>query len=365
MQPVSKRQIVRFCLFCLALFLVTWALYRLYSPLLIPFGISLLLSYLLAPFVAFWVRRRVPRALVVFILVVTSIALGTVAFVSFIPGIYREVLALVRTMPGVLNNAIQTWLPTLNDMILGMEFISQEQINIIANEILEFVRLSDKLHDAMLTILRTAPQVLGTMLNYVLIPIFTFFLLNDYEVNKSRFFSLIPRDTVAPFKELLRRIGFTLRGVIKGQLTVAGIMGVLYIVGFSVIGLPSAYVIGAVTGICRIIPYLELVVGLTLGLVAVLSDFQSWGQLIGLFLVFLIGQTVDGMVITPKIVGKHSGLHPFVVIISVISFANLFGFWGVLLAVPVIAVLKVIVTSALPFYKASPAYDPRNQFLDK
>ncbi len=99
-------------------------------------------------------------------------------------------------------------------------------------------------------------------------------------------------------------------------------------------------------------------------MIALLTDFHGWGQLLGLLLVFVIVQSVDGVLITPRIIGKQSGLHPFVVIISVISFAQLFGFWGVLLAVPVIAVAKVIITAAIPFYKSSPAFDPRNTFDD-
>jgi predicted PurR-regulated permease PerM len=365
MHKTSKRQILRFCIFCAALLVVFWSFYSLYFPLLIPFGISLFLSYLLAPFVAFWHRAKIPRSVVVFLLVGISISIGAIACVSIIPGLYSEVMALVRSVPGVLDTAMQTWVPAINAQILELDFISQEQLDVVVKEIREFVRFSDQLHQAMLTVLRTAPQVLGTVMNIILVPLFTFFLLKDFEENKAKFYSLVPRDILAPFHQLMMRIGLTLRRVIKGQMIVAAIVGVLYIVGFSIIGLPSALVIGAVAGICRIIPYLDVVVGGSLGVVALLANFHSWGQLLGLLLVFVIVQSVDGIFITPRIIGKQSGLHPFVVIISVISFAQLFGFWGVLLAVPVIAVVKVIIMSAIPVYKASPAFDPRNKFSDE
>jgi predicted PurR-regulated permease PerM len=358
----SKRQIIRFSLFCAALFAVFWGFYSLYSPLIIPFGISLFISYLLAPFVSFLSRSRLPRSLVVFSLVVITIAVMAIAGVWVIPGLYSEVMNLVHRIPAVLDTAVQSWVPAINARVLELGFVSQEQIDLIVKELREFVRFSDQLHLAAMTVLRTAPQVLGTVLNIVLVPEITFFLLKDFEDIKNKFYSLIPRDILAPFHFLLDRIGNTLRRVIKGQLMVAGIVGVLYIIGFLIIGLPSAAVIGAVAGICRIIPYLDVIVGGTLGLVALLSNFHTWGQVFGLFLVFLIVQTFDGMILTPRIIGKQSGLPPFVVIISVISFSQLFGFWGVLLAVPVIAIAKVVISSLIPFYKSSPAFDPRNTF---
>ncbi len=362
MYRASKRQISRFVLFCLALVVISWLLSVVFSPLLVPFGISLFLSYLLAPFVAFCNRRWMPRTLVVLTLLILTLALGTLISIIFIPHIYSEVLELVRTMPRVVDTVVQTWLPSINQSVLQMGIINQEQINVVVKEVLEFVQLSDKLHQALLTILRTAPQVVGTLLNLVLIPLFTFFLLKDYELLKEQFYGFIPRDILQPFKVLMQRIGQILRQVIKGQLMVAGIVGLLYIIGFWVIDLRSATVIGAVAGICRIIPYVDLLVGGSLALVALFSNFHGGGQLFGLLLVFLIVQSVDGMVITPRIVGKKSGLHPFMVIISVISFGSLLGFWGVILAIPLIAIAKVIIGSAIPFYKASPAYDPQQTF---
>ena len=137
---------------------------------------------------------------------------------------------------------------------------------------------------------------------------------------------------------------------------VAGILAVLYILGFSIIGLQGAFAIGLIAGACRIINYLDVIVGGTLSLMVILSDFQGIGQLLAVAGVFLVVQSVDGMFITPRVIGDRVGLHPVLVIVSILSFGDLFGFWGVLLAIPVLAVAKVLWFSTKPFYLASRPY---------
>ena len=159
------------------------------------------------------------------------------------------------------------------------------------------------------------------------------------------------------------RVSDALRDAIKGQAIVAGILAVLYVAGLSMIGLQGAVAIGLLSGICRLIPYLDVIIGGSLSLIVVLSDFQGAGQLLAVAGVFLIVQSLDGMLITPRIIGEKVGLHPIIVIVSIIAFGESFGFWGVILAIPGIAVAKVVWYSAKPFYFASKAYDSEIDFV--
>ena len=169
---------------------------------------------------------------------------------------------------------------------------------------------------------------------------------------------IVPVDLIRPVGVFRRRINRALQSVITGQAMVAASLALLYVIGLTVVGLQSAVAIGVVAGLCRLVPYLDVVVGAALSVIVIVSDFHGWGQVAAVALVFLIVQVIDGMYITPRIIGEKIGLHPAVVILSVFAFADWFGFWGVLMVIPVIAVGKVVLTTVLPYYRASRAYWP-------
>ena len=123
-----------------------------------------------------------------------------------------------------------------------------------------------------------------------------------------------------------------------------------------VFGFPFAISIAIVAGICRVVPYLDVVVGGLLSLIVILSNFENYGQVIGIVAVFGVVQAADGMFITPRIIGERVGIHPIVVILSVLALGDWFGFWGVLLAIPAVAVGKILAGALLPYYKRSHVY---------
>jgi predicted PurR-regulated permease PerM len=173
--------------------------------------------------------------------------------------------------------------------------------------------------------------------------------------------SVIPRDLLAFTIDLFQKINMTFFKVIVGQVSIASVLGVVYITGFNIIGLSYATAIGAIAGVCRLIPYFDIVVALMLSFVIVVSDISSYGfsTIIGVLIVIVAAQLLDALFITPKIIGKAVGLHPGIVMASVVAFGYQWGFWGVLLAVPVVAVAKLLVTLWLPFYYGSECYDPK------
>jgi predicted PurR-regulated permease PerM len=343
----------RFVAFC-SVFLVGGLLLSfLYQPMWLPIFVGLFISYLLVP----WVDRfgksgakRVCGILGFLLLFYTIVALLAI---WGLPELYTELFALTRRIPAVYQTLLTKWVPWLQSMLISSGLFSPKEISTFFVEWKEALQLVDRAQQALTTLWRTVPNVLGTVLNFCLIPVVSFCILQHYHSIRHHMTRYVPHDLRAPLQIFGHRVDQTIRSVLKGQVTVAFLVTLCYLIGFSLIGLPSALTIGVIAGSCRLIPYLDLVVGGVLSLIVILSDFHGMGQLLSLLIVFVTVQSLDGMVITPRIIGERIGLHPMIVILSILSFAQWFGFWGVLLAIPTIALLKVLWVSATPFYWAS------------
>lgn len=348
-------RVKRFLIFILAAGLITSLILYIYQSLIVPIGISVFLTYLLIPLVE-KLDSFLPRTVVVSLLLVTTILLVSFAVIRLFPVLYKEVLHLILQIPTVVDVAINSWLPYLREMVGSSKLIDEQDFDKLISEIASVSQVSEKAVSALSTIWSSFPKVLGTVINLVMTPLITFFLLLHWERIKGFLGKYVPVDLKSDCKRFFERVDETLSSVIKGQITVAGILAGLYILGFSIIGLDAAVVIGLVSGVCRIVPYLDIIVGGSLSLVAVLSHFQSVGQIVGVVIVFVVVQTLDGMLITPRVIGERAGLHPAVVIVSVIAFGSFWGFWGVILAIPLVAVVKSLWLAATPYYFASKLY---------
>lgn len=354
----ERRRGRRLLWFSLGALVVGLLLGTIYLSLLLPILVSAFFAYLLLPLVDRLERRRIPRAVAIPMIVVGAMAVLTIFIVQFSPILYRQVLSLVSLIPTAFTTVMETWLPLAEKYVAGLGFVTAEQVHRYISGVSLMSRVEAHLQAGLVGLWATGSRLAGGILNMLLIPVLTFFFLKDYRRFAANVRKLIPRDLLGPARDLRRRMDVTLRTLIKGQVTVAGILAVMYVVGLSIVGLRSAIVIGLVAGICRVIPYMDVVVGAVLSTVVLLSDFHGWGQVLGVIVVFLVVQAIDGAFITPAVLGDRIGLHPMLVIASVIAFANWWGFWGVLLAVPIVAVLKVVVETATPYYYGSAAYDP-------
>lgn len=354
---VDWQQVKRFCLFCIVVVFSIAVACQLYKGVLVPMGVGLFFTYLLAPVIDFISKRGLKRMVAVSLVLSVTIAVVAFGFVRIVPSIYFEIIYLVKMAPEVFDTAVTKWWPPIQDLLLSSQIMDERELQNLLGEFRGVAKWSDQVQQALTTIWQTAPQVLGTVVNIVMTPLITFFLLNNLPGIKGKLHSLTPKDLRPAVKECFARVGGTLGAVIQGQVAVAAILGLLYMIGLSVIGLQYSLTIGFVAGVCRIIPYLDVIVGVPLSVIAILSDFQGMGQLIGVGVVFLLVQSLDGMLITPRVIGERVGLHPGVVIVSIIAFGDSFGFLGVLLAIPSVAILKVLWQSIEPFYLASSAFD--------
>lgn len=327
-----------------------------YFSLLIPILVAAFLTYLLLPLVEQLSRRKVPRTLAVVAIVFGFVGVAVAVVVRVVPILYQQVLLLIQLIPGAVNTVVSSWLPHMESYVTDLGLMKAEDVHRLFSGASVLSRLDSQIQGGVTQLWRTGTSLAGGVLYLVLIPTLTFFMLKDYAQLSRGLKGLIPQDLVEPTGRMVHRINLTLRSVLKGQAIVAGILMVLYVVGFSVVGLTSSVAIGVVAGICRIIPYFDVIVGGILSTIVLLSNFGGWGQVLSIVLVFLVVQAVDGAFVTPAVIGDRVGLHPVVVIMTVIAMADWLGFWGVLLAIPTAAIAKVLIESSIPYYKASKVY---------
>jgi predicted PurR-regulated permease PerM len=211
----------------------------------------------------------------------------------------------------------------------------------------------------------TGGMAIANLLSLIFItPIVTFFVLRDWNLIIDTIDSWLPRPHLRIFREQARLVDEALSGFMRGQALVCLLFGVYYAVGLTVIGLEFGLVIGFLDGLLIFIPFLGGLTGALISSSLALAQFNEWREAIYVLILFGVGQTLEGNVVTPKLVGDRVHLHPVWIIFSLLAFGVLFGFIGVLIAVPVAAVLGVLTRFALRRYTMSTLYDPPSVIID-
>lgn len=334
---VEQKQILIVGFISVSILMILW---NLYHSVVVPMGISFFLSFVLLPLVDRYHRRGIPRPAVVSAILGLTLVVVSFCFVRFIPTVYDETLELIKLAPSVYARITSVWIPHLRLWAADFKLMDPEQFDLMLQGVQRLSVITDRLPQAAATLWNSAPVLINIGISLFLVPLLTFFILKDYPTYSQYFRGLIHPRLRRSTEVILVRLSRTLRDVISGQVLVASILGSLYIVGLNIVGINAATVIGLVAGVCRIVPYLDIVVGVFLSLMVILSDFHGPHQIIGVALVFTIVQSLDGMLITPRVIGERAGIHPVIVIVSIIAFGESFGFLGVILAIPVIALAR-------------------------
>ncbi|MDP7041412.1 MAG: AI-2E family transporter [Gammaproteobacteria bacterium] len=331
-----------------AIALAGWLLWLL-APVLTPFVASALLAYIGDPLADRLQKFRLPRTVaVIVVFLLTFLALALLVLLV-LPLIRDQVSAFLMALPGIITQAEQVWLPTLTEF-LGIE--PGEDIGLGAF----MSRYSDMAGNWTATVLlslsRGGGALAAAVISLFLVPILTFYLLRDWDMIILRMGALVPsrqRDTVF---QLARETDDVLGAFLRGQLLVMTGLAIIYSTGLSLVGLKFAIAIGVVAGLVSFVPYLGFVFGILLAGLTVVLEPDPVLRLAGVVATFAIGQFIEGSVLTPKLVGDRIGLHPVIVIFAVAAGGQLFGFFGILLALPAAAVLSVIARFAYLNYLA-------------
>ncbi len=341
---------------CLIAALVVLALWLL-GPVLTPFVVAAVLAYALTPLVNRidrLGRGRVPRVVAVILveLLFLVIALGIVLMI--VPIMIKELPLMREQVPLLadrLNTGLAPWLAQF-----GIN-VSLDVPNIKAF-VLKYLNANyEEAFGSLLSSLKLGGSVALTVVgNAVLIPVALFYLLMDWDRFVGRLLELVPSPMRASFDSFTAEADSVLGQYLRGQLLVMLAMATFYAVGLALFGLDLALPIGIFTGLAMFIPYLGFGIGLLLAILAGLLQFASLKALVMVAVVYGIGQVVESLFLTPRLVGERIGLHPLMVIFALLAFGQVFGFVGVLIALPASAVLLVGIRRLKASYMASKLY---------
>jgi predicted PurR-regulated permease PerM len=340
----------RFLILCLGVGTVLLLLTYLYRAVMLGLVISAIISYIAAPGINYLCERLpVTRKTLVAILIFLVVTICTLTAVLGIPYIYQELLNIVQMIPAAMAYGERLAKPLI-DWARHSQIVPDETIE-AGFQKLNIVEHLMGASDTMQGLFSRTPKVLEAAFNLAMVPLFTYLMLADKDDLRSLVKNWTPKDLHPLMRVFIARIDSVLRAVVKGQFLVAFVLSIFYMAGFSLIDLPSG-----IAGICRVVPYFDVLVGLLLSSIVILTQGSGIAVFIGVLIVIAVVQSLDGMIITPRIIGDRAGLHPIVVIASVFSFGHWFGLLGVLLAVPIVAASVVALQIFLPYLQNSPFY---------
>jgi predicted PurR-regulated permease PerM len=319
-----------------------------------PFFISALLAYLADPLVDKLESWKLSRTVSVSIVFAVLLVCGLLLLLVLLPMLTSQIGALIKRLPdylSVLQTTIQPWLGSLG---LPVDLFD---INTIKQTLTSYWSEVGQVAGGIFSYMtRSGAIILQWIANLVLVPVVTFYLLRDWDILVARFRELLPRRHAKKFVSLSLECDEMLAAFMRGQLMVMFALATIYTLGLAMIGLELALLLGVIAGIMSFVPYLGLIVGIGLAGLAAFFQFHEWMPVLMVALVFGVAQAIEGMVLTPRFVGERIGLHPVAVIFSVLAGGQLFGFTGVLLALPVAAVVMVLLRHAHQRYIDSHLY---------
>lgn len=337
----------------LALVLLTF--YKL-LPILSPFLVSILLAYMGDPLVDILERYKLSRTWgVVLVFILLSLILLLLLLV-LTPMIGRQLVSLYGLTPQLIDWLQHTAVPWLQTH-LGINASASSLSNIKQMFSENLGKTTDIAQLLLSQVTASSLAFLGWLANMLLIPVVTFYLLRDWDILVAKMRRLLPRQKEGVIVQLVGECHEVLGAFMRGQLLVMLALGVVYAIGLITLGLELGLIIGILAGFASLVPYMGFAVGISAALIAGLFQFGlDPYPLLGIVAVFTVGQMLEGMLLTPLLVGDRIGLHPVAVIFSILAGGQLFGFTGVLLALPVAAVIMVLLRNMHKLYKESNMY---------
>jgi|KBSSwiStaDraftv2_1062776.scaffolds.fasta_scaffold176911_3 predicted PurR-regulated permease PerM len=346
----SQRQMLAVAGLALAAAVLLWLL----APVLTPFVVGAVLAYALHPLVERLVRRRVPRLLAVVLVEVAALVLVLALALLIVPVLVKEVPLLKAQVPPLLDRLNQTLTPWLAQFGITVAF-DLASIKAWATKVLD-ANLEDWL-SAVLSSARIGGSVMLSLIgNAILVPVVLFYLLSDWTRLITSAQQLVPPRWRASTLSFLDDCDQVLGQYLRGQLLVMLVLAAYYAIGLALAGFELALPLGVFTGLAVAVPYVGFGIGLVMASLAALLQFGAVKGLALVALVYGIGQLLEGFVLTPRLVGERIGLSPLTVIFALLAFGTLFGFVGVLVALPASAVTLVAVRRLRAAYVASALY---------
>lgn len=350
----SAKPVTKNWLFWLGLALGFLLFLYLIRSILLPFVLGIFTAYFLDPAADKLEKWGLSRGLAVLVITVSFFLGVTLAALLIAPIIINQLSGLLSALPDYLLTFEQRYETRLTQWLgaLPGEYIERVKAG-VAN----FSGVMVGMLGNFATGIFQSGMLIVNLLSLMLItPVVAFYLLRDWDKITARLDNLLPRPYAPTIREQLAIIDATIAGFVRGQLNVCLLLGAFYAIGLSLVGLKFGILIGLVTGLLVIFPYVGMILGMGTALAIAFFQFDNSLDIGLVVVVFALGQIIEGYFVTPKLVGEKVGLHPVWIIFGMLAGAALFGFVGVLLAVPITAVIGVLVRFALWHYLQSSYY---------
>jgi predicted PurR-regulated permease PerM len=341
-----RQQVLYWGIAATVVFLVLWAL----GDVLMPFILGGAIAYFLDPVADRLERMGLSRVAATALITLCGVLLFVILMLLVIPTLINQAVQLANVAPEYARSvaaSLTERFPTLLDAQSTLRQSIQSLGETIQSRGAELIE----------TALTSALSFVNVLILLVIVPVVSVYMLLDWDSMVAKIDTLLPRDHAPTIRQLASEIDDTLASFIRGMGTVCLVLGTYYAIALMVVGLQFGLVVGFIAGLVTFIPYLGALIG---GALAIgLALFQFWGEWVSIGLVagiFVLGQVIEGNVLTPKLVGNSVGLHPVWLLLALSVFGSLFGFVGMLVAVPVAAALGVVTRFAVTKYRDSLLY---------
>lgn len=340
---VLSRPFLRWMGWGLAAVVVVALLYLTWN-IVVLLGVSFFIAYVLDPLVDDMEHRGLPRTLTIVLLVLT-VGLGLFFFILvLVPQLQSQASQLASRAPEWGEWLLQHIVPLLERVGLPLD---KNSLTTYAAQVWDTLWSNvSGFGKPVLSVFSSMFAGIGNFIigivSIVFVPVFAFYLLRDFNRLGERFYAAMPPTWRPVVVDWLGELDHVVGGFLRGQFTIAIILAALYAIGLSLLGVPIGALLGVISGLANMVPYMSAVVGLLPALLlSLIEDANVW-RMLGVVLVYVGGQLLEGVYLGPRIMGKETGLHPVVVMVSIMVGGTLFGLIGIILAVPTAAVLKVV-----------------------
>lgn len=330
-----------------------FTLYVLRSVLM-PFVAGILLAYLLDPMVEKLQKWKFSRLWATLLVCLLAVLIILPAICFCVEMIENQIAMLIRVTPRYLGLIMEKIRPVLASLAERFPEMPDNQLEMMVKA---NVGNGLKFVGKVLTKLVSNGFALINLLSLILItPVVTFYMLRDWNIFVAKFEELLPKKSKKGIMQILQEINKIIAGFIRGQISVCLVLGLFYSIGLELVGLDLGLLVGFVAGIISFIPYVGSITGFVLGVVLAFAQYGDVSHVLYVVAVFLCGQFLEGNFLTPKLVGESVGLHPVWVMFALLAGGVLLGFLGLMLAVPVAAIVGVLVRHSVQKYKMSSLY---------
>jgi predicted PurR-regulated permease PerM len=325
------------------------------SSILLPFVVGIIIAYFLRPAADRFEKIGIPKGLSSALIILGFLAFIFIFSITILPVLYDQLIGLIKHTPEYIKYfdiKLKPLIASLNQMV-GVELISNNS-NLLLEHVSQYtLKISGLL---VSNIWHSGLAVVSVISLIFITPMVAFYLLRDWHVITAKLLSIVPKKNLAVVKEQIGLIDNTLSAYIRGQTNVCLLLGITYALALNFLGLNFGFLIGFLTGILCFIPYVGVAIGMFIGMGVAVFQFNSTNEILAVLAVFVVGQVIEGTFVTPKLVGDKVGIHPVWIIFALLAGASMFGFLGVLFAIPVTATIGILTRLIVKTYRKSNYY---------